>query len=149
MGKANFVFLDTSIIVAALLSHSGGSARVIFEYAKEYQLAINDHVLDELIDLLHHKFAKRPNLENELFAMLALTQIETIPPPPLSKIRALYKVINKKDAPILATALQTCEYLLSLDNDFLNNRLRAYAYEYGLIICTPGEFLQRTNDNHP
>lgn len=143
MEKGRVVFLDTSVVIAALLSHTGGSARVIFEYSNKYHLVINDHVQDELTDLLPRKFAKQPELANELFVMLGLAQIEILTTPPLPQIRSLYHIINKKDAPILASAIHMCEYLLSLDDDFLQPPVTSYAKKYGLSICTPGEFLQQ------
>lgn len=149
MARDEIVFLDTSIIIAALLSHTGGSARVISESQATHRLAINDHVLDELVDVLPRKFGDRPGLEIELYVLLSLNNIEIFQTASMKSFRRLYEVINKGDAPILASALEnSARFLISLDKDFLNDKTKRYAAIQDLIICTPGDFINKTLKSH-
>lgn len=56
-------------------------------------------------------------------------------------LRKLFKIINKEDAIILASALSSSDYLLTLDKDFLNNKVKNFAKNQGLLILTLKEFL--------
>lgn len=145
MAEDKIVLLDTSVAIAALFSPSGGSSRVIMETSKQngYSLAINDYILEELFDLFQRKFPHKHELKQDLFNLMATGDISMVPTPPSTHFRLYYKVIEKKDAPILASALEEVDFLLSLDKDFLNEDLRIYAKMRGLIILTPGEFINQ------
>lgn len=55
------------------------------------------------------------------------------------------KLINEKDAPILAAVMSgEVNWLLSLDKHFLSAELEG---KVKFQLCTPGEFLQRLPDS--
>ena len=57
------IFLDSSVIIAAILSPIGGSFRLIRESLfKNYALLISEYVLDECIRTLGMKFPMKANI---------------------------------------------------------------------------------------
>ena len=53
------------------------------------------------------------------------------------------EMIRKKDAPILASAFSNSNHLLTLDNDFLNEKIRNFARKNNILILTPKEFIEK------
>lgn len=72
---------------------------------------------------------------------MGLSKIEVLPNPSQISLKRLSKIINKEDAPILATALSNSNYLLTLDKDFLNEEVRNFAGENNVSVFTPKEFI--------
>ncbi|NCS99824.1 putative toxin-antitoxin system toxin component, PIN family [Candidatus Falkowbacteria bacterium CG_4_9_14_3_um_filter_38_19] len=137
----NRVFVDSSILIAALLSSRGGSFYILTQLKDEFQFQINDYTLEEIFKVLDKKFYSQKKLKNYLFLLLGLAKIEVLSNPPKVLVKRLTKVINKEDAPILASALANSNYLLTLDKDFLNEKLRNFARENSILILTPKEFI--------
>jgi predicted nucleic acid-binding protein len=63
------------------------------------------------------------------------------PNPPKSAFKKFDKIISKKDIPILAGAIQ-CDYLITLDNEFLNEKVIGVALSKNLEILRPKNFIQ-------
>lgn len=143
MARAENISLDTSVIIAALLSPTGGSFYVLLTCGAAYRVQCCDYVVDEVYEVLSRKFAKRPSLKTDFHLLMAVGAVEVTMTPSAIASRRLYDLIERKDAPILVAALKTKGYLLSLDEDFLSDRVRAYVRPRGLTICTPGEFIQQ------
>jgi len=137
----NRVFVDSSILIAALLSSRGGSFYILTQLKDEFQFQINDYTLEEIFKVLDKKFYSQKKLKNYLFLLLGLAKIEVLSNPPKVLVKRLTKVINKEDAPILASALANSNYLLTLDKNFLNEKLRNFARENSILILTPKEFI--------
>jgi len=137
----NRVFVDSSILIAALLSSRGGSFYILTQLKDEFQFQINDYTLEEIFKVLDKKFYSQKKLKNYLFLLLGLAKIEVLSNPPKVLVKRLTKVINKEHASILASALANSNYLLTLDKDFLNEKLRNFARENSILILTPKEFI--------
>ena len=137
------VFLDSSVLIAALLSSRGGSFHVLTQMRDGFSFHINEYVFAEVGEVLKTKFAAQPHLQKNLFLLLGLANVSTIPNPNKFEVRRAAKLISKNDAPILASALAHCEYLLTLDKEFLKQPILADANKRGLSILTPGSFIQR------
>ncbi|MDO8569877.1 MAG: PIN domain-containing protein [bacterium] len=136
------IFFDSSVLLAALLSPRGGSFYILNELGTAFEFYINEYVLEEVLRVLDQKFQMRPNLKNELLLLLGLTDVKILPQPSPENIDRVSEYINKKDAPILAGALGTSDYLLSLDNDFFSSELMHFARTRGLTIVKPQMFLE-------
>lgn len=137
------VFLDTSILITALLSSLGGSFYILTQLNEKYQFQINEFVLNEILKVLDKKFSHKKELKNYLFLLLGLSKIEILPNPSKFSLKRVSKIINKEDAPILVSALQSSHYLITLDRkDFLNPKVLEFAKKKGLSILTPREFLE-------
>lgn len=141
MGKPR-VFLDSSVIIAALLSNSGASYYLLTALYDKFEFMTNQYVLIELEELLRGKFSSNADLQNTLFLLFGVAHIKVISSPVKKEINKLSKVISKKDTPILAGALANADYLLTLDNEFLTNGVSKYAMKYKLKILKPGNFVK-------
>jgi predicted nucleic acid-binding protein len=133
------VFFDASVLVAAAFSSSGGSFRVLNEASiRGFHFVTSKHAFGE---------AERSVLRKRMERMIELQHLaaflEIVPDAPSSVIEKLLDVIDFKDAPILAAALQAdSQVLLTLDREhFLDNpRL---VEEFPLLqVMTPGAFIQ-------
>lgn len=136
------VFLDTSVLITALLSEKGASFYLLMEYHDYCQFYINDYVLTELLDVLKRKFADRTDLHAKLFLLLGVAGIEILSSPSESELRLAAHMIESEDIPILASALKHSDYLLTLDQDFLKEKVVSFAHERELIVQKPGDFLR-------
>jgi hypothetical protein len=137
------IFLDTSVIIAAILSPTGGSFRLIREsILKDYILLISDYVLDECIRTLKIKF---PTKLNTLTSFLTNYNFQILKDPTEKEVEKLIKIINFRDAPVLGGALKhKAEYLITLDKkDFLNPKVLEFVKKKNLLVLTPKEFLER------
>ena len=137
------VFLDSSVLIAALLSSRGGSFYILTQMRDGFSFHINEYVFAEVGEVLKTKFAAQSHLQKNLFLLLGLANVSTISSPSKLDVRRAAKVISKDDAPILASALVHCDYLITLDKEFFNPSVLANAKKKGLSILTPGSFIQQ------
>ncbi len=134
------VFLDTSALIAGLLSGSGG-ARALFALgeAQAMQLWSSQDVLAELDTVLRQKI---PQHLPVVSAWLARIRLELVEPPSLRSVRKLHRLVgHSKDAVVIAAAMDArMDYLVTLDREHMLNNptLRdALAFPMG----TPGDCL--------
>lgn len=135
------VFIDSSVLIAAFLSPTGGSARIIelceAEIIKGYT---SMYVLDEVGQVFKRKFGKEsPNLKK----LLKSAKISLAVPTAKAINKAKKWISDGNDAPVLAAAAKAkVDYLATLDiRDFIKDT--TVAKKSGLKILTPGDFLQR------
>lgn len=137
----NRIFLDSSILITALLSSRGGSFYILTQLKNKFHFQINNYVLEEIFKVLDKKFFSQKELKNHLFLLMGLAKVEILPNPVQSSLKKLSRFINKEDAPILASVFLNSDYLLTLDKDFLNEKIRNFAKENNVLIFTPKEFI--------
>lgn len=137
------VFLDSSVLITATLSSRGGSFYILNNLKNKFEFQINEYVLKETLEILAQKFSTKKELKNKLFLLLGWTPIKILPFPSKREIKNLEKVINKEDAPILTSAIENGDYLLTLDNDFLTKNVVEFSKKKGLIILKPKEFIEK------
>ena len=137
------VFLDSSVLIAAVLSSRGGSFYILTSLKDTYEFKINEYVLEETSRVLDVKFASAPGLKSRLFLLLGTAEIKILQDPSPAALRLLAKIINPEDAPILASALRESRYLITLDEDFLVDQVRNFAKRQHLAVVRPREFLER------
>ncbi len=135
------MFVDTSVLIAAALSSTGGSFYILTTLSDRFQFQINEYVLQESIEVLEEKFSEQEDLKNTLFLLLGLAGIKVLPFPSFQAVKALDKIVNVKDAPILASALAQSAWLITLDQDFLQSAVLEFAAARGLTIVKPKEFI--------
>jgi len=141
MPKAN-VFLDSSVIIAALLSATGGSFYIIEHCKNDFAFQINQYSLDEIQDILGSKFAGQPELKTQLFLLLGIARVKILPNPSKKQVLEMTKYISENDTPILASALKHSDYLITLDNEFLKPDIVEMAKKKSLTILKPKEFVE-------
>lgn len=141
------VFLDSSTIIAALLSGQGGSAYVLTQMREYFDFQINEYVLAEVQEIIKTKFSHLPNMPTQLFLWMGVNPIIVLENPKKKEIIKLSKFISKNDAPILASALANSEYLLTLDNEFFGEKIIELAKKKSLTILKPKELIETFNTN--
>lgn len=137
----NRVFLDSSVLITAVLSSRGGSFYILTQLKNICEFQINDYVFEETNHILDSKFSSTPELKTKLILLMAAGEIRIFPNPSKKEIRTSARVIDKEDAPILASAINYSSYLLTLDNDFLKKEAVRFAQQKGLEILKSREFI--------
>lgn len=142
------VFLDTSVILSACMSKAGGSSYVLMLCRSEKITGfISRYVIYE---------AKKTSttllsgLEKQRLNFLLLQCKLKIADEPLDKnIQKYYPLIEKKDAPIIATAQSShVDYLITLNTkDFMQKKLKSKVSP--LEIVTPKDFIAINKDAIP
>ena len=131
------VFLDISVIMAGLASKSGGSHKVLL--LAELGIIIpytSEKVVTEVIRNVEKKLPGCLDLFYRFFRELPFQLTGYTD----KNLELAKRLINDKDAPILAAAITAkVDWLLSLDKHFLYENL---AEEVNFKIGTPGNFLQ-------
>lgn len=136
------IFIDTSVILAASKSKSGGSSYVLMLCRKG---VIKGHVSRYVVyeaktkstTLLTQKEKMRLNF------LVLQCNLEIVNEPSEKEIQKYTQFIEKKDAPILAAAKSVgAHYLLTLNTkDFMKERVRKCMRP--IQIATPKELLQK------
>lgn len=134
------IFLDASVIIAAMLSQSGGSAKIIkLGHLGSWAQIVSQTVIDEVKD--HSEKIGKSSEEIDQFIknnnILVRKRVTT------SEIKYLEGLVEYTDAHLIAGAnLTKCEYLITLDKKHLlkediKNKFKP------LKIVNPEEFLQK------
>lgn len=133
------VFLDTSALLAGIISPTGAAHEVLrLCEAKVVTSVISRQVLVEADRNLSEKLPALIPGYRDLLRHLAPLIVED---PSQQAVEEAATVINRKDAPILAAALEArVDYLVTWNTrHFQKKAVKEYAPFH---IVTPGEFLQ-------
>lgn len=132
------VFLDSSVIIAGLASKKGGSYEVLaLAELQVFLPCVSEDVVSEVFRNVQKKLPGSVSYAYALFKKLPFKMID----PSEEDMKLAKKLINEKDAPILAAAITgNVDWLLSLDKHFLKADIEEKA---NFQTCSPGEFLQR------
>lgn len=144
MGKPA-AFLDSSVIIAAMLSVKGGSSRMMREFQTRVTFQANEYVLSEVQDVLSGKLKNQAHLAATLHLLLGVAEVQWVPIPLKSQLASISDVISKKDRPILISAMEHSDYLLTFDNEFFKPSVVEVAREQDLVIAKPGDFIRLFN----
>ncbi|AEG15994.1 protein of unknown function DUF132 [Desulfofundulus kuznetsovii DSM 6115] len=131
------VFLDSSVIIAALASSTGGSHEVLALAELGIIVpCISEDVVGEVLRNIQKKLPGCMDSYYVLFKTLPFKIVDAAS----EDLEYASSLINEKDAPILAAAISgKVDWLLSLDKHFLNSDLKG---KVNFAIGTPGDFLQ-------
>lgn len=135
------IFLDSSVIISALISAEGASRQVLtLCEAVIAKGIISNKVIEEINRVIEVKLPEIQADFDELMGRSKFEIIKKIPPDLLRKAEGWISDLN--DAPILAAAkLADADVLLTLDiRHFIRDP--GVSKKSGLKIMTPGEFLQ-------
>jgi len=132
------VFLDASTIVAAVISSSGGSFRILTEASiRGFHLLISRYAYHEAESTIQEKY---PLLLERLYQITSFFEFN--PEPPKKLIQKALKLIDFKDAPVLAAAIkESVDILITLDRKhFIDNpKLK----DINFVILTPSDFIKK------
>ena len=135
------IFVDTSVIIAALLSPTGGSSYLLETYRETFDFLINEHILKETSRLLTDKFAGDLTAE-DFFRLAKSIKLKVVTNPPSRTLKTLEGIIEKDDRAILVSAFEQADYLLTLDNHFFSEAVLKCALILGLRILKPKDFIE-------
>jgi predicted nucleic acid-binding protein len=133
------VFLDASVLFAAAASATGASrAIIVLAEIGLIRVIVSSQVLEEAERNLSRKAPRALPFYRQVIASLSL---EMVGEPAPGKVAECAKVIEAKDAPILAAAMEAKPArLVTLDiQHFVVPEVMAFSK---LTIQTPGEFMQ-------
>ncbi len=130
------VFVDTNVIISAILSQTSVSARFLHFVILEHELLICSYTLEEIQRVIERKFPNRISLWHTFLAALEYELIET--PMGISDLNPL-PIRDVHDVPILSSAL-LCEpnYLVTGDHDFFTEVIQSK-----FLVISPGDFLEK------
>ena len=116
------VFLDSSVVIAALLSDHGASHFILTDpvLQENYSFSVSEYVVTELLSVISRKLPLK--VKDRLFLLLGVAGVGVLSNPSKNEVGDLISYVNQEDAPILASALRHSNYLLTLDNDFLGKK---------------------------
>lgn len=143
--KNRSVFLDTSVVFAAVLSESGG-ARKLFRLGEAgmLQLLVGPNVLRECDEVVRRKM---PASLSSLAQLLSLGSVETVTPPTKKEISLARTYVEyEPDAHVLAEAIHSSAgWFVTHDKEhFLKKRKE---WDLLIKIGTPGDLIQALKDN--
>lgn len=132
------VFLDTSVLVSGILSHTGASSAILdLGEAEEIIIIVSRQVLVEadrtFLAKFPHLIERYRNFIKNLGPLLA-------DDPSVQMVKEAARAIHPNDAPILAAAKhKRADYLVTLNTKhFMTPKAKAF---YAAAIVTPAEFL--------
>jgi len=135
------VFFDSSVLIAALLSSSGASAKILaFCEAGLLDACVSEEVIDEVYDVLEREFSEIKENFGLLLRVVGFKKVSADDKPLIKKAKGW--IDDPDDVHVLVGAkVSKVEYLVTLDiKDFIRNE--RVAKVSGLKILTPAGFLQ-------
>ncbi|MEW6064110.1 MAG: PIN domain-containing protein [Bacillota bacterium] len=131
------VFFDSSVLIAGLASPDGASNMLLILCEMGFITpVISEKVVTEVIRNIEKKLPRCLPYYHKLFKTLPFELADPTP----EFIALAQKIINEKDADILAAAMNAeVHYLVSLDKHFIY----ADPSALNIKICTPGELLEK------
>jgi predicted nucleic acid-binding protein len=133
------VFLDSSVLYAAVFSATGPARRLILKGLQgNVTLCISDLVLEET----KRNLTKNAPSALPYFIIIAdLLSPQAVHPTKAEVLRAA-TIVHLKDAPIVAGAAKAkAEYLATHDVKHLLTQAQAIARGYGITVLTPADML--------
>ena len=131
------IFIDANVLIAGADSRSGASRAVLMlAEVGLFQLVVSRRILDEAERNLRKKLPGALPIFAELMALLNLEIVED---PAQARWQRWAEIIETKDAPILAAAVEIgVDRFLTLNTKDFTPEVAAQS---GLIIQTPAEFI--------
>lgn len=133
------VFIDTSVLIAACKSRTGGASYVLMQCRKGLVKAyISRYVIYEAKKQIQLNQVEKQRLNFFMLQCKLLIGKE----PTQSEVSNYYSFIESKDAPIVAAAKSVAaDYLITLNTkDFMSERLKEFIRP--IQIITPKKFIQ-------
>lgn len=133
------VFLDTSALIAGVVS-AKGAARAVLQLAETglIEVIVSKQVVVEADRNIEEKLPELLDAYREFIALLSPLLIDD---PHHKDIKGFLEMINPDDAPILAAAVNAgADFLVTWDRKHFIGR--KFDLQNNMKIVTPGEFLK-------
>jgi predicted nucleic acid-binding protein len=142
--KSVKVFLDTSVVFAAVLSSTGGARKLfLLGEAELLELTVGPNVLREADEVVRRK---APGSLPLLAQLLEIGKVQTGPTPTPKQVESARKMVDyAPDARVLAEAIRAkADWFVTHDKEhFLKAKI---AIQPPFEIGTPGDLLQKFKD---
>lgn len=137
--KPNRVFIDSSVLIAAAISERGAARDLLRQgFRGEVNLYISPEVLKETERNLALKAPEALAAFHSFRELLTATLVD----PPQSLILSVAKIVEAKDAPIVAAAVEAnAPHLATYDRKHLLSHKDEIEAHFGVIAATPDEVL--------
>lgn len=135
------VFLDTSVIIAAVIS-SRGTSRALLNLISAGGCTgfVSDYVLEEV---QRNVGRKAPHMVATIETIVAQARFNLVAPTSQHMVQAKHHV-ELKDAPVVAAAVAAdVDAPVTLDKKHLLNREREISEALGIVVVDPGAILKR------
>src|SRR3989344_760210 len=143
--RNTLLFLDSSCLIAAAGSPSGGSGFLLSLCARGYlKAAVSQPVLLEAQKNIQGKLGEKAI--KLFYNLLAVVPFSLASLPEQAEFKRLEKLINRKDVHVVAAALEIhAPFLITLDKDLVLEVNKAYL---GIQAFSPGEFIKSVLPSH-
>jgi predicted nucleic acid-binding protein len=141
------IFLDSSVVFAAALSARGPAREPFTQFALgRCYLLISDLVLEETL----RNLAKKGPMGLPAFEeFVRWSGVQMLPDPPLDRVLEVARLVEFKDAPIVAGALQGRATLLAThDARHLLHKAEHIRTTFAFEVLSPGDVLQLLRDRN-
>lgn len=129
------VFIDTNVLISAVLSEASICAKLLRYVIEEHELLICSHTLTEASMVIERKFPQRLSLWDQFLTSLDFELTYT--PSDLSMVQTPL-LRDKADLPILVSAMiAQPDILVTGDDDFHTPEIQEY-----FTVLTPADFLR-------
>lgn len=136
------LFIDSSVLIAAAISLHGSARQLLGAgIAGQYQLFASQLVLTES----ERNITRKAPEALPMFQLFAEALVPTIVRPSSEQVVDVAKVVELKDAPIVAGALAAdALYLATFDQRHLLSQAERIHETFGITVATPAEILTLT-----
>jgi predicted nucleic acid-binding protein len=143
--RNTLLFFDTSCLIAAAGSLTGGSGFLLTMCARGYlSAAISQPVLLEAQRNIQVKLGDKA--VKSFYTLLTLVPFSLASLPDTDQLEKLEKLVNKKDVHVIAAALNVrAPFLIALDIGLI---LEVKKTNLEIIALTPGEFIKTILPRH-
>jgi predicted nucleic acid-binding protein len=133
------VFLDSSVLYAAVFSATGPARRLLLKgFAGSITLSISDLVLAET----QRNLTKNAPSALPYFTIIADLLAPSVTRPTKADVLKAAQIVHFKDAAIVAAAAKSnAEYLATHDVKHLVNHAKEIEQAYGITVLTPAGLL--------
>ncbi len=138
------ISIDSSVMIAALLSSTGGSFHIINDLCKRFVLQTSEYSIRETKTTflkLPKKF-KDKDIAAKLMLMIGVSNMRVLNDPDANLEKRMRKYVPDNDAPILASAMIHSDYLLTLDNGFFKDPVIKFSQKHGVTILKPKDLIE-------
>lgn len=127
------VMLDTNVILSMVLFPSARMNTMLESIIKRHTLVLSSFVVEELIAVAERKFPSKREDIDQFLSTLSYELVYT----PLRMPRDLFEIRDKKDYPVLYTAIvENVDILITGDKDFAAVEIEKPE------ILTPAEYIK-------
>ena len=135
------VFVDSSVIIAAMFSPTGGSSLVLAYLRSQFVFETNEYAVTEMKKAFAMKF-KDESLEGRMYTLIGLSDIRVLPNLDPGIVQRMNKYVPHNDATILASAMISSDYLVTLDNGFFKDEVMRLSQKHKVMILKPKDFIE-------